>query len=341
MRRWAGYEHGVNLGGWFSQCDYSQDRYDNFIKEEDIKTLAGWGLDHLRLPIDYNLVETEDGHYIEEGFERIQRVIDWCQNNSLNLIIDLHKTAGYSFDPGEEQNGFFNNEALQERFMKLWEQLASRYGKYGDTVAFELLNEVTEQSYIGTWNSLVKKTIDRIRVYAPDSYILVGSYWNNSAQAVKDLDAPYDDKTVINFHCYSPLIFTHQGAYWVKGMPSDYRIAFPKTYEEYAKESLKYLEFGTEDIKYSLTGTMGPEYFEWLFKEAIDFADKYNALMYCGEYGVIELANINDTLNWYKCISEAFNRHGIGRAAWSYRGMDFDLCGDRLKPVFDELKKCF
>ena len=51
MKKLNGFNKGVNLGGWFSQCDYSKDRLDNFIKEEDFKTIAGWGLDHVRLPI--------------------------------------------------------------------------------------------------------------------------------------------------------------------------------------------------------------------------------------------------------------------------------------------------
>ena len=68
MKTWKGYQKGVNLGGWFSQCDYSEDRFNNFITEDDFKELTSWGLDHLRLPVDYNLVETEDGQYKEEGF---------------------------------------------------------------------------------------------------------------------------------------------------------------------------------------------------------------------------------------------------------------------------------
>ena len=59
MKTWKGYQKGVNLGGWFSQCDYSEDRFNNFITEDDFKELTSWGLDHLRLPVDYNLVETD------------------------------------------------------------------------------------------------------------------------------------------------------------------------------------------------------------------------------------------------------------------------------------------
>ena len=59
MKRWKGYEHGINLGGWLSQCNHTKDRYDNFIIEEDIRRISTWGLDHIRVPIDYNLVEDE------------------------------------------------------------------------------------------------------------------------------------------------------------------------------------------------------------------------------------------------------------------------------------------
>ena len=36
MKQFTGFMHRVNLGGWFSQCNHSQERYDNFIKEEDV-----------------------------------------------------------------------------------------------------------------------------------------------------------------------------------------------------------------------------------------------------------------------------------------------------------------
>lgn len=44
MKTWKGYQKGVNLGGWFSQCDYSEDRFNNFITEDDFKELTSWGL---------------------------------------------------------------------------------------------------------------------------------------------------------------------------------------------------------------------------------------------------------------------------------------------------------
>ena len=37
-----GFYRGVDLGGWFSQCDYSEDRMDHFITEKDFRVIAGW-----------------------------------------------------------------------------------------------------------------------------------------------------------------------------------------------------------------------------------------------------------------------------------------------------------
>lgn len=115
---------------------------------------------------------------------------------------------------------------MQERFYKLWEHIAKRYAVSDGSIAFELLNEVTEQSYKDIWNSIIKNCIERIRRIAPDTYILVGGYWQNSPDAVPDLEVPYDDKVIYNFHCYDPLMFTHQGAYWVENMDKNFRLPF-------------------------------------------------------------------------------------------------------------------
>lgn len=92
MKKFEGYMRGINLGGWLSQCaDYSEKHYSEFITESDIKTISEWGLDHVRLPIDYNVM--------------------------------------------------FDSPKLQDRFISLWINIASRYGK-NKNIAFELLNEI-------------------------------------------------------------------------------------------------------------------------------------------------------------------------------------------------------
>ena len=81
------------------------------------------------------------------------------------------------------------------------------------------------------------------------------------------------------------------------------------------------------------------EYFERLFAEAIQTAEEKQVPLYCGEYGVIEKADLQSTLAWYQTIHPVFVRHNIGRAAWSYKQMDFGFAGERMKPILEKVKK--
>ena len=338
MKRWIGYEHGINFGGWLSQCDHTKERYDNFIVEEDFKTVSEWGIDHVRIPVDYNLVETDDGSYSEEGFGYLDRAVEWCEKYKLNMILDLHKTFGYSFDDGEKEVGFFDNSDYQERFYKLWEEFSRRYGNIGDRVAFELLNEVTDKAYCDKWNSISEMCIERIRAIAPKVKILVGGYYNNSIEALPDLLPPHDANIVYNFHCYEPLIFTHQGAYWIPTMDTSFRMAIDEPYSNYKKYTEMYLAQNSVGFDgFDSEKSLDSAYFEKYFAEAVAIAEERNVALYCGEYGVINFVTPEDSVKWYGFISSAFNKFGIGRAAWSYREMDFGFVDEHLKDVLKDL----
>ena len=307
-----GFTRGVNLGGWMSQCDYSEERLEQFITEADIARIASWRLDHVRIPVDYNVFENSDGRWKDEGFARLNRALGWCRKYGLNAVIDLHKTAGFSFDQGEAEAGFFDSETYQERFYHLWEELAKCCAGDPRHVAFELLNEVTEERFISAWNRIAAECIRRLRRIAPAHLILVGSYHNNSAHALPALDPPADDKVIYNFHCYEPLNFTHQGAYWVPQLDKEKRL----TYDQ---------------------AKIPEDYFDQVFAPAVETAKKNGAELYCGEYGVIDKARPEDALEWYRHIHATFEKYGISRCAWSYKQMDFGLSDARMDGVRDEL----
>ena len=338
MKLWPGYTHGVNLGGWLSQCPHTRERYETFIGEDDIRTIRDWGLDHVRVPVDYELVEDETGAFREEGFVYIQRAVDWCRRYKLHMILDLHKTCGFSFDAGERECGFFEDAALQERFYRLWEEFARRYGGCADMLAFELLNEVTEPVYSDAWNRIAAACIARIRALAPTAKILVGGYWNNSLEALPELLPPPDEHVIYTFHCYEPLIFTHQGAYWIPGMDTDFRLSAEASYGEMeacSRRELRHWHASFDGL--DPAGRLSAAYFERRFAEAVRLAEERGTGLYCGEYGVIDRAAPEDALRWYACIHAAFEKYGIGRAAWSYREMDFGLADERLDGVRERL----
>ena len=313
MLKERGFRKGVNLGGWFSQCDYSEDRLNNFITEADFKQIADLGFDHVRIPIDYNVIQNPDGTMRPDGLGRIDAALALCNKYGLRAVLDLHKTPGYSFDAGEKEAGFFESEAYQERFYWIWETLAEWFAGMSDRVAFELLNEVTEARYLPAWKRISRECVRRIRFFAPDTIILLGSYNWNSARTVPELDAPYDDKMVYNFHFYEPHIFTHQGAYW---MP------------ELQNTRMAYAECGASE-----------QWFEDFLAPAVEKAGKENCELYCGEFGVIDVVPPEEAIKWFRDLHKVFERHGIAHAIWSWKQMDFGLIDARMDGVRDELLK--
>jgi hypothetical protein len=331
---------GINFGGWLSQCEHTKEHYDTFITEKDVQEVAGWGLDHIRVPVDFELLETPDGEYLDEGFAYIDACITWCEKAHLNLILDLHKTAGYSFinpDAANDPGSLFTDEGTKLRFYLLWEQFALRYGHLSDHVCFELLNEVVPEDVIEEWNHIARRAVEKIRSIAPDIKILIGGVFYNHVTKVKYLDEPYDRNIIYNFHCYEPLVFTHQSAYWVKFMPQDLTIEYPATIGECKEKSKPLIEIAICSCDKPLDSMIGPDFFEELFAEAVQIAADRDVPLYCGEYGVVDNASTESTIRWYRDIHSAFEKNGIGRAAWTYKKMDFGVIDDHYAPVKSEL----
>ena len=341
LREWKGFRKGINLGGWFSQSDdMSKEHFDKFITEKDFDVIKSWGLDHVRLPIDYELIVDRNGNFKTSGFGYIDRVIDICRSRGINVVINLHRADGYEFI-NEKYGGFFESEILQEKFYEIWANMAKRYGKYNDSVAFDLLSDVTDESFSETWNRIIRHCIMRIRFYAPMNVIVIGGCKCNSCTVLDELPDPRDRWIAYTFHFNGPHIFTHQGAPWVEWMPDDFRFSFEHTYREYMDETAKLAgrPTGFRDVNRDPDSILDSGYFEDRMAEAVSIAARRDKYLYCGEYGVVQNAAPEDTVKWYREINKAFEKYGIGRAAWTYRQMSFGLADDVYRPVIGELVK--
>lgn len=341
MRKFEGFTRGINLGGWLSQSSLDKEHMDTFITVKDMKKMSDMGADHVRLPIDFELVETADGETIESGYHYIDDAISWAVENKLNVVLDLHKTAGYVFDDAGYSSDFFHSEKLQDRFVHLWEKLAERYGGYSSCVAFELLNEVVDAGCKDEWNQIAERAVKAVRAIAPDTWILMGGTRSNSVSTIRDLGQPYDDKIAYNFHCYEPLIFTHQAASWVENMPADYAVDYPKPISFYIEENNRLIDsnYAHPILPYA-DMISGKDFFRAFFAEAVRLADKYNVPLYCGEYGVIDRADTAATLRWFRDIHDVFEEYQIGRAVWSYKEMSFGITDAHYSPIYEKLLKC-
>lgn len=341
MKEFTGFKRGVNLGGWLSQCDrqdYSEERYRTFITEADFDRIADWGLDHVRVPFDHNIVMTDEGEFIEEGFKRLDFAVEQAAKRGLNILLDLHKTAGFVFD---DPNcvGFFENERFQEVFIKLWLEMARRYGD-DDRIVFELLNEVTEVRFAEKWNEIAARTIREIRRVAKTTRLMYGGINNNSIYGLTLLSKPVDDNVVFDYHCYNPLVFTHQKAYWVPELPPEFALGYPQPERVMLENTRRF--FGNKyDYEFNPDSAdmMNSKYFERVFSQAAEVSERFDVPLYCGEYGVIDRTDPESAVRWFADIHAAFEKMNISRAVWTYKQKDFGLTDEHYAPVLDKLVK--
>jgi len=328
---------GINLGGFLSQCNYETEHFRTFIVKNDIHAIKEMGFDHVRLPIDCNIFEYEDGTENEADSCYVTDTVEWCQEEGLSIILDLHKAYGYDFnDAGNgKKNNLFNDEYLQERFVKLWTRIAEKYSVYPH-VAFELLNEVVEKENAAAWNKLISRAVKAIREVSKDVLIIYGGIQWNSVRTLKLLEKPKDKNILFTFHFYEPLIFTHQKAPWVPAMDPQEEIRYPEEMEYYVLKSEK-LGFQGEVVTKAKAAHMGKEFIEEMIGEAIDAAEKAGVGLYCGEFGVIDRAPAEDTGRWFKDVVQTFRKYQIGYSLWSYKKMDFGFTGKHYDSIRDDL----
>lgn len=332
------FQVGLNLGGWISQYPaYDYDHFDTFIQEADLRRIADWGCDHVRLPVDYPVLEleSEPGKINERGLDYVRKALDWCKENRLKVILDLHKAPGYGFD-ALQTSTLFADPKQQEHFLNLWAMLAGIFKDTRDFVALELLNEVflPESS---PWNRLSHQTVDVIRAVDPDQLLVIGGNFFNSASQLMHLGVFEDTHILYTFHFYDPMEVTHQKAAWVPPLLEYNRVVdYPGTAAELDKfvadhpQTAPYL--GRHVGRYLDSSVLLED-----VQPAIDFAEANHVAVYCGEFGVIETAPLQTRLNWTRDLISIFREHSIGRAYWSYKGVDFGLVDRTGKVVNKEL----
>ena len=327
MDTWTGFQAGANLGGWLSQYRRRDNHhFASFIREADIQRIAGWGMDHVRLPVDYPVLEDDRAPFVyrESGLAWIDACLEWCQAAGLKLILDLHRAPGFTFSaPGESR--LFERPRLQERFLRLWEALATHYlGRSPDGLVFELMNEVVLPSS-EPWNALARRAVERIRAIDPDRWIMIGSNRYNSAWMLKDLERLPYSHLVYTFHFYEPMPFTHQKAHWVESLKTlNQSTPYPGLVPGLDGFLQSHPEYRTE-LERFLTTPMDEAYLRAQLKPALDFAVERGLPLYCGEFGAIDLAPLSSRLAWHRDICRLLNQAGIGHAVWSYKEMGFSL----------------
>lgn len=85
-----------------------QNHWDTWITQEDIKKIKTYGLNTIRVPVGFwmieSLVDRKQEHYPQGGLTYLDRLVGWAAEAGLYVIIDLHGAPG-SQAPNEPFTG--------------------------------------------------------------------------------------------------------------------------------------------------------------------------------------------------------------------------------------------
>ena len=325
-----GYMAGCNLGHWISQYGRKgAEHWDTYITESDFARMAEWGVDHVRLPVDYFIFEKDEnpGVYLEDGLKYVDNTIAWAKKYGINVILDLHHAPGFFFGNGEK-NDLFTNIDSKTRYINIWKNFAHRYADEGENLRFELLNELVWDNS-DPRNTLWQETAAAIHAVTPDRKVIVGGNKWNSVWELKNLYVTDNPNIVYTFHMYEPFIFSHQRASWI---PNHVKYTKPVTYPFAADDHLEYYG-GQLPAQMERGGMVGKEYLRKIFAPAAEFIETNKRPLYLGEYGAIANCDDDSAVRWYNDVADLCLEYGIGRAVWSYRG--FAKITDERNEVHD------
>lgn len=199
--------------------------YANHVRKIDIDSLKAWGFNSVRLPMHYNLytlpIEQEpipgQNTWLDKGFIMTDMLLQWCKDNQMYLILDLHAAPGgqgknaaiSDYDPSKPS--LWESEANQQKTIALWRKLAQRYADEPSIGGYDLINE-PNWSFEGKsengcddtgnqpiWN-LYQQITQAIREVDQQHIIFVeGNCWS---QNINGFPGPWDENMSLSFHKY-------------------------------------------------------------------------------------------------------------------------------------------
>lgn len=195
-------------------ADFWKQFKDNYVTREDIRFIKSTGANTIRLPFHYKLFTDEDYMGItgrQDGFARVDSLVEWCRESELFLILDMHDApGGQTGDNIDDSYGYpwlFDSKASQEKFCNIWRAIADHYKNEPVILGYELLNEPIAPyfSNVDELNAklegIYKMGVAAIREVDLNHIILLGgAQWNGNFRPFTD--SRFDDKLMYTCHRY-------------------------------------------------------------------------------------------------------------------------------------------
>jgi hypothetical protein len=131
----------------------------NIVTADDVALWASWGVNSVRLPINYRSISSAPGVYVDAGFQTIDRFVAWCKANGIYVILDLHAAPGAQ--NCEEMSDTVDGVAhlwkdpstYRTWTIDLWQTIAKRYANETAVGGFDIFDEPYDIEQSGTFST--------------------------------------------------------------------------------------------------------------------------------------------------------------------------------------------
>ena len=187
----------------------------NYITEDDIKYIKSTGMNSIRIPFHYKQFTNEDYMGLDsshDGFQLIDQVVEWCRQQGLYVILDMHDApGGQTGDNIDDSYGYpwlMTDEGSKALFCDIWKNVASHYANDTIILGYDLLNEPIAHYFMendahlnDSLEPLYKRCVETIRTVDKNHIVLLGgAQWNGNFKVFKD--SKFDDKLMYTCHRY-------------------------------------------------------------------------------------------------------------------------------------------
>lgn len=327
------FSKGLNLAHWFFLPVVADEKLETsaylqkWMTVDEVRSIAKAGFNHVRLPIDPDFLQPNwakgDFKIRDDRLEAIDRAIALIEAENLGVILDLHPTRRLQLESQPYGKDYQNIETI-------WKTLSDRYRKNSQMIAYEILNEpLVENSAL--WHDIAERIVALIRQVDSLHTVIVPASGFSGVGELLNFKPISGDRLLYTFHFYSPLVFTHQGATWLENYASLRNIPYPlegSPAERILSEGGSQLSPEAQKLWEGYrTSRFNRTQLETQIKQVAQWRDRYQVSLYCGEYGVHDVAPQNDRIRWHRDVTELLTQEKIGHALWSYRA-DFGLVPD-------------
>lgn len=112
---------------------------DNWVTEADFKRIKDLGLNHVRVPFIYDMLDEPN------GMDWLKKAVSWAKQNDLYVILDLHGVPGRQsgeHHTGEDgQNKLWSEVENVGKTEEYWKRVAREFRNEPTVAAYDLINE--------------------------------------------------------------------------------------------------------------------------------------------------------------------------------------------------------